>query len=128
MTVDECTSLQDPQFSAQFAGPRFTLLRGSRGPDRLFVSGEVDLSTTDELRRSLRVLTGPGSSSPVVVDLAGVTFMGCAALTPLLEAKQQCGQRLEFAGVSPAVQRLLRLTGLAAHFGTVTSTGLPRLP
>lgn len=87
----------------------------------LSVSGEVDSSTAEQFRRCLHVLA-VDSSPTVAVDLAGVTFMSCAGLAPLLEARGHLGRRLRLRGVSPAVGRLLRLTGLTGYFG------LPALP
>ena len=85
-------------------------------PGVLSVGGEVDLSTAEELRQSLHVLA-MDLSPTLAVDLAGVTFMSCAGLTPLVEARRHLGQRLHFRAVSPAADMLLRLTGLNAYFG-----------
>ena len=82
----------------------------------LSVCGEVDLVTAEELRRRLHILA-MDASSPVTVDLAGVTFMSCAGLAPLVGARRQLGERLRLGAVSPAVRRLFRLTGLTAYFG-----------
>ena len=96
------------------SGRRTRFLLGD--PGVLSVCGEVDLSTVEELRRLLRVLA-MDSSPTVAVDLAGVTFLSCAGLTPLVEARRQLGRRLQLRAVSPAAERLLRLTELTAYFG-----------
>ena len=84
-------------------------------PGVLSVRGEVDLSTAEDLRRCLHVLAT--DASPIVsVDLASVTFMSCAGLAPLVEARRQLGRRLRLRAASPAVHRLLRLTELTAYF------------
>lgn len=84
-------------------------------PGVLSVCGEVDLSTAEDLRRCLYVL-GMDASPTVAVDLASVTFMSCAGLAPLVEARRHLGRRLRLRAASPAVDRLLRLTGLTAYF------------
>ena len=86
-----------------------------REPGVLSVCGEVDLSTAEELRWWLQVLAMDATPT-VAVDLAGVTFMGCAGLAPLVEARRHLGRRLRLRAASPAVCRLLRLTGLMAYF------------
>ena len=85
-------------------------------PGVLYLCGEVDASIAEELRRWLQVLA-TDSSPTVAVDLAGVSFISCAGLTPLVEARRHLGQRLHLRAVSPAADMLLRLTGLTAYFG-----------
>ena len=84
-------------------------------PGVLSVCGEVDLSAAEELRRCLHVLARDASAT-IAVDLAGVTFISCAGLAPLVEARRHLGRRLRLSATSPAVDRLLRLTGLAGYF------------
>lgn len=95
------------------------------------LAGEIDLAEVAALRSRL---AAAAESSPggVVVDLADVAFLSCAALGPLLEAQRNLGGRLWLHRISPPVRLLLRLTGLDATFGrfgeTDTSTWLSHLP
>jgi anti-sigma B factor antagonist len=94
-------------------------------PGVLYVCGEVDLWTAEELRTSLHVLAM--DSSPIVtIDLASVTFMSCAGLAALVEARRRLGRRLRLRAVSPAVRRMLRLAGLTAYFGVHALPGATR--
>ena len=93
----------------------------------LVVSGEVDLATVPELRRRLG---GATTRAPeLTVDLSAVTFIDCAGLRPLLEARKRQrvdGGRLVLRSPSWAVVRLLRFTGLLAAFTVVDA--LSRAP
>jgi anti-sigma B factor antagonist len=105
------------------SGPGIWCLLGE--PGVLSVCGDVDLSTAEELRRYLQVLAR-GASGTCVVDLAGVTFMGCAGLAPLVEARRHLGLRLRLRAPSPAVEKLLRATGLTGYFGLRAPPGAAR--
>lgn len=76
----------------------------------LRLRGEVDCLAADELRQALQQVTTPGRVATVLVDLDGVTFMNCAGLSPLLMAKRQLGERLQFRSLPSCVRRLLSLT------------------
>jgi len=93
----------------------------------LVVSGEVDLATVPELRRRLG---GVRTRAPeLTVDLSAVTFIDCAGLRPLLEARKRQradGGRLVLMSPSWAVVRLLQFTGLLAAFTVVDA--LSRAP
>jgi anti-sigma B factor antagonist len=59
----------------------------------LTVSGEVDVSTGPRLRAALsEALDGPGTS-PVVVDLSAVTFLGSTGVAVLVDADWQAKQQ-----------------------------------
>ena len=101
-------------------------------PDWVVVhlAGEIDLAEVAALRSRL---AAAAESSPggVVVDLADVAFLSCAALGPLLEAQRNLGGRLWLHRISPPVRLLLRLTGLDAtfgRFGETDTTSPGRLP
>lgn len=91
------------------------------------VIGEQDFTTGAALRERLKVAATQDPTGVVVVDLAGVTFMDCAGLRPLREARHQLGPRLQLWAVSRPVLRLLRLTGLTASFD-VADTDAVLLP
>ncbi len=94
-------------------------------PGTLSVCGEVDLFTAEKLRWCLHILA-MDLSSTVAVDLTDVTFISCAGLAPLVEARRHLGQRLRLHSVSPAVRKLIRLTGLTAYFDLRALPGAAR--
>ena len=82
----------------------------------VLVVGEVDIATAPSLRQAVERATH-ASNGRFVIDLSGVTFMDCAGLHPLLEAKTDLGERLLLRSIPDRVAELLRLTGLDAVFG-----------
>src|SRR4051794_13064987 len=83
----------------------------------LTVTGEVDFAAYPALAAQIDTLIEGGQA--VVVDCAGVTFldsMGLRALVAGLRAAQARGLGFELAGPSPAVLRVLELSGTAALF------------
>ena len=83
------------------------------------VRGELDLLTTGLLDHNLQRHI-EGNPGRVVVDLSEVTFLGAAALTSLLTAKQAAtrwGVQLYLTGADHrAVARPLKITKLWASF------------
>ena len=51
--------------------------------------GEIDLATGDRFAAALEAAAAPDSSSDVLVDLCGVTFMDSTGLQHLLEAQRR---------------------------------------
>ena len=81
----------------------------------LVVGGELDLASSGELEREVRLALDSDAAS-VIVDLREVEFIDSTGLGVLVKAHQQAGEAgREFALVRGAsqVQRLLSLTGLA---------------
>lgn len=80
------------------------------------VVGDIDLSTVSVLEAELRkAFAGNDACGDVVVDLAGVRFMGALGLTALLEASHDvasAGGTLSLTRTTPMVRRLLNITGL----------------
>ncbi|WP_431676199.1 STAS domain-containing protein [Kitasatospora sp. KL5] len=78
--------------------------------------GDIDLATAPRLRRVLaRALK---THRDVVLDLSEVTFIDCAGLGALVEARNLAGRRggrLVLRGAGPCVVRLIRLTGLGGY-------------
>lgn len=78
---------------------------------RLFVSGELDLTTAMPLRESLRGLQQERAT--VIVDLADVTFMGAAGLRVFVEAAQRARSShgvLVIANCEGRARRVFELT------------------
>ena len=94
----------------------------------VFVTGEVDIASVPELRRHLRQASTESRGRDLVVDLSAVTFMDCAGLRPLLEARftqEASGGRLVLREAPSSVTRLLHLTGLLGLFAVVDATSPP---
>jgi stage II sporulation protein AA (anti-sigma F factor antagonist) len=80
---------------------------------RVTLSGELDLDGAGALAGELGDLAGKGATS-VVVDVAGLTFIDSSGLRALLSAREQldgAGATLKLLNLSPAVERVLEMTG-----------------
>jgi anti-anti-sigma factor len=83
----------------------------------LVARGEIDMATVDELRRGLRRLVESAGERNVVVDLADVTFIDSSGLEALVRAEPRgTASRLVLRSASPAVRRLLEVTGTTDRF------------
>jgi len=99
----------------------------------LKVRGELDLATMEHVGCGVAEASDKGCRL-VTLDLAAVTFIDCAAIGALVEAKRRVegdGGRLSLHGMSPQVVRMLDLTCMTAFFteesGSSTTTSEPRL-
>ncbi len=71
------------------------------------LTGEFDVATAGVLGSLLGVL--PGAAARLVLDVAGVSFIDCAGLVPLLPLGDKAGERrvgVQLRGHSPAQGRL----------------------
>jgi anti-anti-sigma factor len=83
----------------------------------LIVRGEVDIATATQLREAM--LRHLSAARSLWLDLAGVTFMDSSGLHVLIASQRRAallGHPLVIAGVSPAVERLLQVTGTTSLF------------
>jgi anti-anti-sigma factor len=81
----------------------------------LLLDGALDLESRDELVEAARVAGDEPSSTGIVVDLAGVSFMdssGIGALIKLAGAAEDAGLYFGLRNLSPRAERVLRMTGL----------------
>lgn len=79
----------------------------------LIVRGEIDAHTAPALAESIAA-SGPS----VRLDLSGVEFVDSSGLRVLIEAHQRAvdeGGQLTLADPSPAVQRLLEISGVGDY-------------
>jgi anti-anti-sigma factor len=86
---------------------------------RVAVVGEVDLATAHLLRDRLLDVLREQAPAVVDVDLAGVTFLDCTALSALVAARNaavhaECQVRV--SRPQPIVRRVLEVTGLLGAF------------
>ncbi|NHC24357.1 STAS domain-containing protein [Nocardioides sp. IC4_145] len=87
---------------------------------RLVVVGEIDGLTASAFASALVDLFEAGTRF-VEVDLSEVTFLGCAGVTALVEAKATASTRgvlMRVIDPSEPAGRVLRLTGAEAHLRT----------
>lgn len=92
----------------------------SMSNDRLSVGGEVDIAAVPELRQRLDRASAGGTE--LTVDLSAVTFIDCAGLAPLLEARMKLSARggtLRLLEPSDSVLRLLQVSETLAAFTIV---------
>jgi anti-sigma B factor antagonist len=106
--LSQARTLREPSFA----------IAVSRAGDSccLAVSGELDMATAPRLRAALDA--GLERDASMVVDLASLDFIDMAGLRALLDAAARAGangRRFELLNPSPAVGRLLELTGLGGR-------------
>jgi anti-sigma B factor antagonist len=88
----------------------------SAGSATIVIRGELDAATAPLLARRLTQILAD-EPQRLVFDMAGVGFIDCAAAR-LIAGTGRClpvGRRPVIRRPSPAVRRMLELTGLAAH-------------
>jgi anti-anti-sigma factor len=79
-------------------------------------SGELDLATGPMLRQKWNTVTVVGHG--VLVDVAGLTFVGAFGLSLLLEIAHRAhadGRTFALSGPSPTLRRLLDIAGLTTQ-------------
>ncbi len=95
-------------------------LDNRRTPPVLSLHGDIDLNSAAQLLdAATRVIDADGAV--LVLDLAGVEFCdssGLSALVRLRNRVQPLGGRIDLAGPTPIVQRVLEVSGLTEIFGT----------
>ena len=93
----------------------------SQGDHELVIAiGEIDLYTAPRLQSELAaVIDSAAPASRVIVDMSGVEFCDSTGMNVLLSCLRQARERggeLELAAPRPAVQKILRVTGLDSVF------------
>ncbi len=73
--------------------------------------GEFDLVSAPGLDRAIRRAIDDEDAAVLLVDLSGVTFMDCAGLAPLLDARSRLGWRLKLQHLPAGIIRLLEVSG-----------------
>jgi anti-anti-sigma factor len=83
---------------------------------RVTLVGELDLDAAGALAEELGRLPEQGATE-IVIDAGGLTFIDSSGLRALLSAREQLqngGATLQIAAASPAVDRVLEITGTRA--------------
>ncbi len=89
------------------------------GAITLYVAGEVDMDSADQLCDVIVACAGPAATT-VVLDLTDVTFLGSSGLRALISARRILAERrltLCVDDCSQIVERILQITGLRQYFG-----------
>ncbi|MDP6890626.1 MAG: STAS domain-containing protein [Phycisphaerales bacterium] len=91
-----------------------------QGDDQLVVTpvGEIDLSTSPQLRQTLQTVLVDGDTT-VVVDLAEVPYMDSSGVATLVEALQIClrqHRELVLARLSTRVESIFKISKLDTVF------------
>ena len=82
------------------------------------VVGDLDVETSTQLAEAIKQLVDTGIAL-VVLDLVGVNFADSSGLRVIVHAGNQLedgGGSLIIEGMSPAVERLLQLTGVIDRY------------
>src|SRR5438067_11637862 len=83
------------------------------GIARVTLRGELDLDRAGALAEELSALTNQGATT-VTIDVSGLNFIDSSGLRALLTAREQldgAGVSLRLTALSPAVERVLDMTG-----------------
>jgi len=99
------------------ADPDFELSRDDEADRPVVVArGELDVATTESLQKA--VIDAIAGGSPVVLDLAGISFMDSTGLAGLIALRRvdAVGDRLVLRRPSEAVRRVLELTATGELF------------
>lgn len=94
--------------------------RTENGTATVAVIGELDIATAPDLSSHLDgVLLG--RHQRILIDLSGVSFIAASGLGLLVTVRLRAERQhtaLVLTGLSPTVQRLLKITKLDGHFTT----------
>ncbi|WP_260333360.1 anti-sigma factor antagonist [Streptomyces beigongshangae] len=99
--------------------------RPAGGRTTVVAVGEIDLATSPGLRRSLHEALSV-SARGIDLDLSGVGFCDCSGLNVLMLVQRHAaadGRTVVLRSASPAVERLLTLTGTSSLFSPAQDTG-----
>ncbi|MEA2346688.1 MAG: hypothetical protein QOG62_475 [Thermoleophilaceae bacterium] len=106
--------MQDVDAGPGHAGPLLEISAStSNGTTTLLLKGEVDLSNASQVEEMLRAASRE-SSGPVVIDLAGLTFIDSSGIRLFLSLSvaEDGASRCAFANPSAAVRRVLDIAGV----------------
>lgn len=100
--------MSDPEGAPQF--------EHQADPAVLVVRGELDTVVRDEFTVAVAEALAAAPDPPLVVDLAGVTFMDSSALAVLIGATNE-GHQIVVRDASASARRVLEATGLTEVLG-----------
>jgi stage II sporulation protein AA (anti-sigma F factor antagonist) len=83
---------------------------------RVTLAGELDLDAAGAVADELSSLPGQGATE-ILIDASGLSFIDSSGLRALLNAREQLkegGASMQISAASPAVDRVLEITGTRA--------------
>jgi anti-anti-sigma factor len=106
-------------------GPGSLSIRETRegGVHRLTPIGELDLATAPLLESAFDAVLWDDDTEMIVVDLTELSFMDSTGVHLLLRMRAACedADRLRVINGSPAVQRVLDVSGVRAQLPIISS-------
>jgi anti-anti-sigma factor len=94
--------------------------RVGRDEVTVFVRGELDCATTDQLRAAITELLNGGGIAAIGLDLRGLEFIDSTGIGTLVVAQRICrevGVRLRLTAVNAFAARILGVVGVDAALG-----------
>lgn len=79
------------------------------------LAGEIDLAAAPRVESAIEEALAGEDGTEITIDLAAVTFLDSTGLRVLVTAHARCageGRNLTLVNPSPAVSRILEITGL----------------
>ena len=99
--------------------PQSWTLELGDGPGQVILTGEIDFSSTPQVRQSL--LEAMDTDAPeIVLHLAKLEYIDSSGLALFIEARKllaEAGRTIRIADISPQVGKLFNLTQLGGLFG-----------
>lgn len=93
-------------------------VKNDQSSSQLMIVGEVDMYSSPQVRRMLLELVKQ-KQSPIIVDLAEVSYMDSSGVATLIEGLQRCGEyggTLFIVGLRDNVREVFELTRLDKIF------------
>jgi anti-sigma B factor antagonist len=108
-------------------GPLSVHSTSEGGIHRLTPVGELDLATAPLLESAFNTVFRDADAAMIVVDLTELSFMDSTGIALLIRMHGACADvdRLRVINGSPAVERMLDLTGVRARLPIISSDDDP---
>ena len=97
---------------------------------RLTPTGELDIATTPILERAFDAVYHDDDAAMIILDLTQLSFMDSTGIGALLRMNEACeaADRLRIVNGSPAVVRVLDITGVRESLPIINSADDPLAP
>jgi len=97
---------------------------------RLIPTGELDIATTPILERAFEAVFDDAGAPMIVVDLTELSFIDSTGIGALIRMNDACeaADRLRVVNGSPAVVKVLDITGVRRQLPIISSADDPLAP
>jgi anti-sigma B factor antagonist len=95
---------------------------------RLTPVGELDIATTPILDREFDAAFSLDELTVLVIDLTELSFMDSTGISLLVRMSKRCPDRLRVINGSPAVERILDITGVRPGLPIIKKDSDPLAP